>query len=76
MATTTARAKSVRTRTFAKKPGSAARAAATKPSAARKFDAAAHVIWLRKLWGDEKAATDSGKWLAAARADRVLTGGR
>lgn len=76
MATTTARAKSARTRTFARKSGSSARTAATKAGATRKFDAAAHVIWLRKLWGNEKAATDSGKWLAAARADRVLTGGR
>ncbi len=67
MATTVLRAKS--SRTPARK-SRVARVGAAKPVATGKFDAAAHVDWLRKLWGNEKAATDSGKWLAAMRADR------
>ena len=42
----------------------------------RRFDAEAHVKWLRKVWGGEKPVTDSGQWLAAVRADRVLVGKR
>jgi hypothetical protein len=72
MATNALRAKSPCTRTLARK-ASTARGFGIKPVAAGKFDAAAHVVWLRKLWGHEPPATDSGKWLAAARADRVLT---
>ena len=76
------RSKSTRHRLVAQKsvaPGgkvaqAAAPAAPAKPQ--RRFDAKAHVKWLREVWGDEKPVTDSGRWLAAARADRVLAGKR
>ena len=57
-------------------PAGVTLAQAASPSAPAKpqarFNAEAHVKWLRKVWGDEKPVTDSGKWLAAVRADRVL----
>jgi len=58
--------------------GAVAQAASphTPANPQKRFDADAHVKWLRKVWGDEKPVTDSGQWLAAVRADRVLVGKR
>lgn len=69
----------------AKKPGLLRRDGKTVAQAAspngpakpqQRFDAEAHVKWLRKVWGGEKPVTDSGQWLAAVRADRVLVSKR
>lgn len=58
--------------------GAVAQAASpqTPANPQKRFDADAHVKWLHKVWGDEKPVTDSGQWLAAVRADRVLVGKR
>ena len=58
--------------------GAVAQAASpqTPANPQKRFDADAHVKWLHKVWVDEKPVTDSGQWLAAVRADRVLVGKR
>lgn len=40
--------------------------AAPKP----RFSATMHDRWMRDVWGRSRPKTDSGKWLAAGRAER------
>jgi antitoxin (DNA-binding transcriptional repressor) of toxin-antitoxin stability system len=50
-----------------------ARQPAAKGKPPKRFNAAAHARWLKKVWGNEKPAFTSEQLIAESRAERVFS---